>query len=247
MQKTTEALVLRVRELDEQDRLLTLLSADQGIITAYAKGVRRQKGSMASSTEMLSYSHFVLFQNRERCFVDRAEPNALFFGIRQNLEKLTLAAYFSQLCTELIPDYAPAPEELRLMLNSLHFLEKDLAPPQKLKAIMELRLLTLSGYMPDLVACKACGELPEGALYFDPVGGHLLCAHCAPPDRSGLLPLSPGVFMAMRHIIYSDFEKLFGFRLSEAGLKELAAVSERYLVSQVERVLPALNYYHTML
>ena len=44
MQTATEALVLRERRLDEQDRLLTLLSADQGIITAYAKGAGRMKG-----------------------------------------------------------------------------------------------------------------------------------------------------------------------------------------------------------
>ena len=64
MQTATDALVLRERKLDEQDRLLTLLSAEQGIITAYAKGAGRMKGSMAGATELLCYSHFVLFQNR---------------------------------------------------------------------------------------------------------------------------------------------------------------------------------------
>ena len=63
MQTVTDALVLRERKLDEQDRLLTLLSADRGIITAYAKGAGRMKGSMAGATELLCYSHFVLFQN----------------------------------------------------------------------------------------------------------------------------------------------------------------------------------------
>ena len=104
MQTVTDALVLRERKLDEQDRLLTLLSADRGIITAYAKGAGRMKGSMAGATELLCYSHFVLFQNRERCFADKAEANTLFFGIRGDLEKLTLATYFAQLCCELIPE-----------------------------------------------------------------------------------------------------------------------------------------------
>ncbi|MEI3515263.1 MAG: DNA repair protein RecO [Angelakisella sp.] len=124
MQTATDALVLRERKLDEQDRLLTLLSAEQGIITAYAKGAGRMKGSMAGATELLCYSHFVLFQNRDRCFADRAEANTLFFGIRGNLEKLTLATYFAQLCCELIPENEPAAEELRLMLNTLYYLEQ---------------------------------------------------------------------------------------------------------------------------
>ena len=182
MQTVTDALVLRERKLDEQDRLLTLLSADRGIITAYAKGAGRMKGSMAGATELLCYSHFVLFQNRERCFADKAEANTLFFGIRGDLEKLTLATYFAQLCCELIPENEPAAEELRLMLNTLYCLERDKLPPLQLKAILELRLLTLTGYMPDLIACRACGGLPEdGVVLFDPSGGSICCPGSLPP------------------------------------------------------------------
>lgn len=247
MQTATDALVLRERKLDEQDRLLTLLSAEQGIITAYAKGAGRMKGSMAGATELLCYSHFVLFQNRERCFADRAEANTLFFGIRGNLEKLTLATYFAQLCCELIPENEPAAEELRLMLNTLYYLEQGKLPPLQLKAILELRLLTLTGYMPDLIACRECGGLPEdGAVLFDPMGGGICCPACAPQGAVGLIPLPPGVFAAMRHIIYCDFEKLFGFKLGEENLPLLADAVERYLLCQVERILPALNFYKTI-
>lgn len=247
MQTATDALVLRERKLDEQDRLLTLLSAEQGIITAYAKGAGRMKGSMAGATELLCYSHFVLFQNRERCFADRAEANTLFFGIRGNLEKLTLATYFAQLCCELIPENEPAAEELRLMLNTLYYLEQGKLPPLQLKAILELRLLTLTGYMPDLIACRECGGLPEdGAVLFDPMGGSICCAACAPQGAVGLIPLPPGVFAAMRHIIYCDFEKLFSFKLGEENLPLLADAVERYLLCQVERILPALNFYKTI-
>ena len=247
MQTATDALVLRERKLDEQDRLLTLLSADRGIITAYAKGAGRMKGSMAGATELLCYSHFVLFQNRERCFADKAEANTLFFGIRGDLEKLTLATYFAQLCCELIPENEPAAEELRLMLNTLYCLERDKLPPLQLKAILELRLLTLTGYMPDLIACRECGGLPEdGAVLFDPMGGSICCPACAPQGAVGLIPLPPGVFAAMRHIIYCDFEKLFGFKLGEENLPLLADAVERYLLCQVERILPALNFYKTI-
>lgn len=247
MQTATDALVLRERKLDEQDRLLTLLSADRGIITAYAKGAGRMKGSMAGATELLCYSHFVLFQNRDRCFADRAEANTLFFGIRGNLEKLTLATYFAQLCCELIPENEPAAEELRLMLNTLYYLEQGKLPPLQLKAILELRLLTLTGYMPDLIACRECGGLPEdGAVLFDPMGGSVCCPACAPQGAVGLIPLPPGVFAAMRHIIYCDFEKLFGFKLGEENLPLLADAVERYLLCQVERILPALNFYKTI-
>lgn len=249
MQISTEAVVVRERALDEQDKLLTLLTPDRGLLTAYAKNARKLRGSMASATELLCYSHFQIFQNRDSAFVDKAESNAVFFGVRQDIDKLSLATYFCQLCCELVPEGDGEEGYLRLLLNSLHLLEKGKLPILQLKAIFELRMLAMAGYMPDLVACYACGDFQGDGIFFAPSQGTLRCSQCVPEAGAGglsLVPLSPGVFQAMRHIIYSDFEKLFAFRLSQAGVAELSRVCQNYLLCQVERVLPALHFFETM-
>lgn len=243
MQIGTRAVVLSARNMDEFDRLLVLLTEDRGLVTAYAKGARRQKGTMASATEQLSYSAFQLFRNREKTYVDRAEAETLFFGIRQNIDRLALASYFCQLCRELIPEGDAQPGYLHLMMNTLTLLDRGQLPTAQLKAVFELRLLTMSGYMPDLVACAGCGELHDGGIFFAPAAGTVYCGDCAPRGGDALLPLSPGVFQGMRHIIYSDFGKLFSFRLPEKALTELENASEAYLLAQVERMLPALDFY----
>ena len=69
---------------------------------------------MAPATELLCYSRFQIFQNRDRFFVDRAETNTVFFGIRQDMDKLSLATYFCQLCCELVPEEAEGEGYLRL-------------------------------------------------------------------------------------------------------------------------------------
>lgn len=248
MQLTVDALVVRVRNMDELDRLVVLLTADRGLVTAYMKGARRTKGASASATELLSYSHFVLFQNRDRTFVDRAEPNRLFFALRQDMEALSLATYFCQLLTELVPEGEPGDGPLRLALNCLHCLDKKQLERPQIKAIFELRLLTMAGYMPDLVACARCGCAPEEGVWFDPGQGVIYCPGCHDDAAGpGAIPVSAGVFTAMRHILYSDFEKLFAFRLSPQSLEELQRVSETYLLARVERVLPALDFYKTIL
>ena len=247
MQLGTRAVVLSAKNLEEHDRLVVLLTEDLGVVTAYARGARRQKGAMSSATEQLSYSAFQLFRNRERTFVDRAETETIFFAIRQDMDRLALASYFCQLCQELIPEGENQPGYLHLMMNTLTLLDRGKMPLSQLKAVFELRLLTMSGYMPDLVACAVCGDLTGEGVLFAPSSGVLYCPGCAP--RQGtipLLPLEAGVFQAMRHIIYSDFGKLFSFRLPAEGLERLAVASEAYLLAQVERVLPALNFYKTI-
>lgn len=247
MQIELEAVVVRERRLEEHDRLLTLLTRDKGVINAYAKGAGRMKGTMVSCTEQLCYSRFQLFQSKDRIFVDSAESIAVFFGLRQDLEKLSLATYFCQLCCELVPPLDCEDGYLRLMLNALHFLEKGKLSPQLLKPLFELRILAMGGYMPDLVSCACCGGLPGSELWFSPVMGVVYCRNCKPSGDSGLLALEPGVFQAMRHIIYSDFHRLFAFRLSHTGAVRLGQVCRAYMLAQVERVLPALNYYETII
>lgn len=243
MQMGTRAVVLSARNMEEFDRLVVLLTEEYGLITAYAKGARRQKGTMASATEQLSYSAFQLFRNREKTYVDRAEAETLFFGIRQEVERLALASYFCQLCRELIPEGDCQPGYLHLMMNTLTLLDRGTLPMAQLKAVFELRLLTMSGYMPDLVACAGCGGVHEGEIFFAPAAGTVFFGDCAPKERAALIPLSTGVFQGMRHILYSDFGKLFSFRLPEKALAELERASEAYLLAQVERMLPALDFY----
>ena len=81
MQIGTKAVVLSARNMEEHDRLVTLLTQDHGLVTAYAKGARRQKGTMASATEQLSYSAFQLFRSREKTYVDKAEAETIFFAL----------------------------------------------------------------------------------------------------------------------------------------------------------------------
>ena len=54
---------------------------------------------------------------------------------------------------------------MRLMLNTLHYLENGSREEGLLKPIFELRLMTELGMMPDLLMCRTCGEfLPNGSI-----------------------------------------------------------------------------------
>lgn len=50
--------------------------------------------------------------------MDSAEADTIFFGVRQDIEKLALASYFCELCIQAIPREEPAEEYLRLLLNA---------------------------------------------------------------------------------------------------------------------------------
>lgn len=246
MRLKTPGIVLRDFKLDE-DRIVTILTQKHGVLSAYANGANRPRSALSSSTELFCYSHFELFKNRERCTVDSADAQRTFFDIRRDVEKLSLASYFAQLGMELAPKGEPADMYLSLLLGALHFLENGKRAPQLLKSAYELRILTLSGYMPALEACRECGVYESDRFYFFPAQGNLLCGACAGPERPvGGIPLRMGVLAAMRHIIYSPGGRLFSFSLSPQGLAELERLSEQYLHYQVEKGFRALEFYKAL-
>lgn len=245
MQQTMDGLVLR-SHANGADRILTILTGEQGIVTAFANKTGTMKSKLAASTEALTYSRFVLFTSRGRTVVDKADSNRIFFGLREDWGKLCLASYFSQLASELCPQNEPAGDSLRLMLNTLDYLEKEKRDQRQLKALFELRLMTLSGFMPDLVGCSVCGNYEHEVMEFFPADGVLMCGDClGHGDNRWNMgePVRPGVLAAMRHVIYAPFEKLFSFTLGDEGLDSLYKISESYLLAQVERGFSALTLY----
>ena len=245
MHTTVDGVVLRARAF-EGNRLLTLLTAEKGLVSAYANRVQTPRSKLAASSEALAFSRFVLFSHRGRTVVDKADTNRVFFGIREDYPKLCLASYFAQLAAELLTQDEPAHEPLRLLLNALHYLESGDRSPTLLKPLYELRLLTLAGFMPDLVGCRYCREFEPEGLYFFPNEGDMACVGCCEENApTGGRPLSLGALAAMRHIIYAPVERLFSFALAGAGLDELGRVSEQYLLSKTERSFPSLELYHS--
>ena len=249
MKLTLNAIVLRDYKI-EDDRVLTLLTREHGVLTAYAGGANRMRSSLSASTELLCYSQFVLFHNRGRYSVNNADTIRTFFGLRGHMENLSLASYFAELSAELA-GREDADACLRLLLNTLHFLEKELRSPALLKPLFELRMLSLLGYMPNLVSCRVCGAFEHAVMHFFPAHGDLLCADCAAKTEAGSIDsafaLAPDILAAMRHIVFCDLEKLFSFSLPPQELERLGFVVESFLKFQLEKTFPTLEFYHRLL
>ncbi|MCI9575658.1 MAG: DNA repair protein RecO [Clostridiales bacterium] len=251
MQINTDGLVIRESSVGENDRLITVLTREEGLVRAFARQAKSMKNSKASSTQLLCYSRFSIYQGRDKYMINDAQPLAVFFDLRKDLGRLSLAQYFCELAGALAPEESPAGDFLRLILNALHFLSKGLRPNLLLKAIVEMRMLSLAGYMPDLVSCAECGCYEAEEMRFLPQSGILYCQECWDKLDPSLrdqpsLPMGKGTLTAFRHTIYAEFDKLFSFQLPEAALVRLAQISETYLLQTLGRGFRTLDFYHQM-
>jgi len=247
MHITTKALVLRGVDYKESDKILTLFTAEMGKITASARGCRKKGSPIAAGCQLLCWSEMVLYEYQGRWLVKEAVTEREFRGVREDLEKLALACYLSEVTETLALDEMPGPELLSLILNSLHALEKLNKPHPLVKAAFELKAMCLAGYEPLLDGCSVCGEEIAQDPRFHLREGVLHCAPCRGELGEGIsMPLDDGALQAMRHVAWGDPKRLFSVALSEDSLKKFADVSEAYLHTQLERGFHTLDFYKSI-
>jgi len=105
-------------------------------------------------------------------------------------------------------------------------------------------MLTLAGYMPQLVGCSKCGVFESEKMFFDTFSGELFCESCRPAVK--LREISMSTLTAMRHICLSDSSRIFSFTLSPEAMLGLSSVAERYLLSVTGKRFKTLDFYKKM-
>ena len=108
MRMNTDALVLKVTDTGESDRLVTLLTSEYGVIRAFANRAKKINSRMLGATQSLCYADFSVYKSRDSYIIDDAQAKEVFFGLRNNIESLALAQYICALAAELAPETEPA-------------------------------------------------------------------------------------------------------------------------------------------
>ena len=241
---STEGLVIKEMNVGESDRLVTLFTRDYGILKAFAPGAKSIKSKKGAATSLLTYSNITFVKKKETLRITEASPITLFWKFGGDFELLALSQYFCELAYEFGQNGSADKEMLRLFLNSLHFINKEGRYPPLIKAITELRLAVLSGYSPNLIACENCGKFEDDLMHFCISDGSLTCRECGVKTDSVNIDLA--LLSAMRHIVYSEFSKLYSFSLGEKNADLLSDITSRYLTVQSDRKFSTLDFYNSV-
>ena len=242
---TTQGLVIKEMNIGENDRLVTLLTKDFGILKAYVPGAKSIKSKRSAASSLLTYSHFSLTRRGDFYRITEASVITSFFSLGTGVEILALAQYFCELAGVFAEWMTPNEEILRLILNSLNFIIKEGKYPPFIKSITEFRIAVISGYMPDLLACGNCGKFEDAVMFFNIQDGSLRCTECT-ESYDGLIPLDRTMLTALRHIAFSKFGKLYSFSIPDNTADKLSKITEKYLTFQTDYRFAALDFYNSL-
>ena len=250
-------LVVRTVDLSGSDKLLTILTAERGLLTAVSNGSRSLKSRYLAASQLFCYATFVLEARRDRFWVREVELIESFYDLRLDIISTALANYVCEVAGEVTVPEQPEPAILRLTLNTLYAIASAKAPFAQIKAAFEFRVAAILGYLPELSSCASCGA-EDGEMLLDIMNGGLLCSECHAAlqkeiphseddfrarTRALLCILTPSVRAALSYLITCPAERLLAFRLPEEEMRHLSHAAEEYLLNHLERGFRTLQFY----
>jgi len=186
--------VLRSRALGEKDRVLVLLTEDQGKISASARGARNPKSKLAALAQPFTLARFLIAKGRSLDIVSQAEIENAHTHLSGDLIKTAWASYFCELC-DAVPEHLPDPELFELLIVSLSTLDAAFGvdAAELIGRWFEAKYLAHLGYAPILGRCVACeiklnvaSDDTQQSVAFSPALGGTLCSACAFRDSARL-------------------------------------------------------------
>lgn len=204
-----DAVVLRSRESPSGDRILTLLTADSGLVDAFVFGGGRSKLRSLASPYVHGRAFIYADPVKDYRKLSDFEVIESFTGIRESLQRLWGASVAAEMLIRSSGGGGDFDEVTALTLDTLRALDKADDDQTVYPTILFLwRLLVIIGLGPDIHACVACGRplsaFPSGedsgghsagrnarpsAVFLDPLQEGLLCLVCA--SRTGTYGMEP--------------------------------------------------------
>lgn len=242
-----EAIVIRSRDFDEADKILVLLTREEGKVQAVAKGARRPRSRFAAACQLFTQVKASLYHGRNLDTLSQIDMVESFRYLREDLVRMAYGSYACELMDELIKERQRFESTYLLLLTTMHLFNEPGYEPEPVLRAYELKLLSMLGFRPSLQECVACskpiGEAP--VVRFAPTLGGVLCPTC-PSEREVVHRLSRGTLETMKRLLDGDIRKVHIIRIAGDMAKEMDRVMADYIGHRTERKLKSKEFLDSL-
>ncbi|MCV7254764.1 DNA repair protein RecO [Mycolicibacterium fluoranthenivorans] len=175
------AVVLRQHKLGEADRIVTLLTRENGVVRAVAKGVRRTRSKFGARLEPFAHIDVQLHPGRNLDIVTQVQSiDAFAVDIVNDYGRYTCACAVLETAERLAgEEHAPVPELHSLTVAALRAVAAGRRPRELVLDSYLLRAMGIAGWAPALAECARCATPGPHRAFHIGAGGSV-CVHCRP-------------------------------------------------------------------
>lgn len=224
-------IVLRYTDYRDNDRILTVLTRERGLVSLTARGVR-SKGRTVSSMvrDAYSYGEFVVYERNGLLNVSSSSLIEAFYPIREDYDRLISAAQAAHIAEKLAAN-RPNDELFTLIYHALSFIAYGEGDSRDIVLCFLAKCLALSGYEPVLTRCANCSKpvTELKSICFSNRSGGSLCTDC----DDGSEKYSALALEAVRRMLRLEDRDMGRVRLPDGARREL----DKLLFAYAEYVL----------
>ena len=229
-----EGIVLREVKYGESDKILTIFSRNHGKIQAIAKGVRKPKSTLISSTQVFCYSNFVLFKGKSFYHINQGEVISSFYKLREDLMKLAYGTFIIELTEAAIMEEESNEKLFELLLKTLKVLNQQKENYLKLTLGFQIKFISFIGYRPNLSFCGACNRPPTDKMKFNYSMGGILCKQCN-DIGSYAVDIDKDTLSLIKELLYCPLDKLDDIKATDEILLKAEKVLFGYVSSHLDK------------
>jgi DNA repair protein RecO (recombination protein O) len=246
MMQKAEGIVIRTIDYGESNKILTLFTREFGKVGVMARGAKKPKSRLASTTQLFTCGFFLFQKSTKLGTLQQAEIVKPLKAIQSDIVKTAYAAYFVELLDKSTEERVSSPAIYEFLYYSLVYLDEGI-DEQILKFIFEIKMLILLGIGPHVNGCKSCGSM-EGKFAFSNKEGGLLCQRCSRIDPRAI-HISEQTAKLLRVFYYIDMKRLGNVSVKQETKDELEQVISKYYDDYSGLHLKSkkfLNHLHTL-
>lgn len=177
----TDAILLRVVDYRDADRIVTLLTRELGKVAVMARGARSSRRRFGGALEPYALLRAEVALGRgEVGRLGQAQVQRAFPRILVDLQRITLAGAALELVREIAPQREPDERLFDATVELLDVLDAAQRAREELLLAFQIRVLSIAGFTPGVDLCARCAKrAPAGkAARFDPALGAIVCVAC---------------------------------------------------------------------
>ncbi|MDK2820889.1 MAG: repair protein RecO [Clostridia bacterium] len=239
----TEGIVIKKKDYQEADQLLTILTPTHGKVDAIVKGVRKPRSKLRSGTQQLCLSRFLMYAGKSLMTITQCEVKSIFAPLRQDLTLLAYAYYFLEITDSIVMPGQVTRSIFFLLKNGLEMLTET--EPVIVARAFEARALKILGLEPCLEVCVVCGSSLENnkRIALAPNIGGAFCSKCQNNHGKYYL-VTPGSIKIWQQLTRMNWVNIKRLHISNYFRQELGEVIPAFLEYYLEKRLQSRNFIH---
>lgn len=243
---TVTGIILRMADLGESDRFVTLLTPDRGKITCIGKNLRTLKSRRNTQLELMSRIQAKIWKSRHNYYLGECKLEERFGDLKKNLKSLSSATFIIEATERLIGEEDHLHYLYDLLEQTLSLIDFYPGKHELLREAYLIKLLNLIGTVSSFRICSECKKsLPQKDAFLDENHTTIHCESCAEKTPISLRRIPLETLKLMHFLLSHSIPAVLKLKITEEHLDIIDEFGRTFLKQNLNHPLKSEAFLKT--